>query len=97
MKATDKSPVWESTIAAERVDQCRTMLHIHGFLSDSEDARVDARITKWAKKDGVTRRPAVVRKSKAALGDFIDKQQSCNCGKRECSQCGEDPAAYAGT
>lgn len=23
--------------------------------------------------------------------------QSCNCGKRECSQCGEDPAAYAGT
>ena len=57
MKATDKSPVWKSQLAAKRVDQCRAMLHIHGFLSDSEDARVNARIEKWAAKDGVHRRP----------------------------------------
>lgn len=59
MKATDKSPAWEEQIAAERVDQCRMMLHVHGFLSDSEDARVNKRIEKWAAKDGVRReRPA---------------------------------------
>lgn len=26
----------------------------------------------------------------------FDDQVECKCGKRECSQCGEDPAAYAG-
>lgn len=55
MKANDTIPKWEEMIAAERVDQCRMMLHIHGFLSEAENERVNARIEKWAAKDGVRR------------------------------------------
>ena len=58
MKANEKIPAWEETICAERVDECRMMLHIHGFLSESENDRVNARIEKWAAKDGVRRVPA---------------------------------------
>lgn len=55
MKPKDRSPEWEPTIAAERVDMCRALLHIHGFLSDAEDRRVNARIEKWAAAEGVYR------------------------------------------
>jgi hypothetical protein len=57
IKANETFPEWAPEIAAERIDMCRAVLHIHGFLSDSEDARVNKRIEKWAEKDGVRRHP----------------------------------------
>lgn len=57
MKANAKIPAWDAEIAAERVDQCRSMLYMHGFLTDSENDRVNERIEKWAEKDGVRRAP----------------------------------------
>jgi len=84
MKATDTIPKWPAEIAAERVDQCRAMLHIHGFLTESESNRVNARIEKWAAKDGVKRR---------------DPRCACRGGRNpDCVFHGdEDPASHIGS
>jgi hypothetical protein len=57
MKASESIPAWKATTCAQRVDECRAMLYLHGFLTDSESERVNARIEKWAAKDGVIRKP----------------------------------------
>ncbi len=57
MKPKDTIPEWPKTNAAARVDACRTMLALHGFLSDTENERVAKRIDKWAAKGGVFREP----------------------------------------
>lgn len=66
MKATNKIPAWRSTSAADRVDQCRSMLHIHGFMTEAENDRVNARIEKWAAKEGVRRQALTNSKSTGA-------------------------------
>lgn len=48
MNRRDMQPQWEQETALERLRNCRTMLHIHGFLTDGESAKVALRIDEWA-------------------------------------------------
>ena len=34
----------------DRIEFCKTMLYLHGFLSEAEKRKVTARIQKWIKK-----------------------------------------------
>ena len=49
---TPSSPIiaWQATTALTRFHACRVMLGLHGFLSDAESERVNARIEKWRQK-----------------------------------------------
>ena len=55
LTATEKMPAWGSETVAQRLDHCRAMLNIHGFLSEAENDRVSARIERWAANHGVKR------------------------------------------
>lgn len=39
-----------TTTLLEEVDKCRAYLHIGGFLSEGENAKIKHRIGKWCKK-----------------------------------------------
>lgn len=39
---------WKSEEAYVRVEKCRVMLVLHGFLSAAENQRVKSRIQEWA-------------------------------------------------
>jgi hypothetical protein len=41
---------WPATNMLERLQQCRSMLYLHGFLSDAERDRVNARLEKAIQK-----------------------------------------------
>lgn len=43
-------PPWPSTNMLERLQQCRSMLYLHGFLTDAERDRVNARLAKAIQK-----------------------------------------------
>jgi hypothetical protein len=53
MKPNDKPTRWDHKNALERIEMCRAVLHIHGFTSDGEDAKIKARVSKWLIKNGV--------------------------------------------
>lgn len=55
LKPKEKARVWRSKSAFERVEDCRFMLRVHGFLSDSESDRVTKRIDKWLAMHGMRR------------------------------------------
>jgi len=40
----------------ERLLDAKSLLVIHGIISDSENARVNARLDRWAKKHGLKRK-----------------------------------------
>lgn len=40
----------------ERLINARAILHIHGLLSDGENAKVKKRLDKWAAKHGLRRK-----------------------------------------
>ncbi|MCK9569381.1 hypothetical protein M0R72_10625 [Candidatus Pacearchaeota archaeon] len=50
MKPYDLLRQWKAEAAIDRVEGCRILLHIHGFLSDSENYKVKKRIEKWHEK-----------------------------------------------
>lgn len=39
-------PSWPSTNMLERLQQCRSMLYLHGFLTDAEKERINSRLKK---------------------------------------------------
>lgn len=47
LKPDEPANDWTQQTAAQRFNTCRVMLYIHGFISDAEKARIDARIDKW--------------------------------------------------
>ena len=47
MKPNDLLRAWKKSTAIDRIDACRMMLRIHGFLSDNENESVKRRIAKW--------------------------------------------------
>lgn len=53
MKPLDKLFALKSDTAAGRIDYCRVMLSVHGFLPAGEDVKVKQRIDKWLKEHGV--------------------------------------------
>jgi len=40
---------WKRKVAVERMGMCRGMLHLHGFLTDSQSATVHKKIVAWAR------------------------------------------------
>lgn len=47
----DREPLpWMHKNMLNRVDCCRAMLKVHGFLSDSENVKVRRRIRAWVKR-----------------------------------------------
>jgi hypothetical protein len=47
MKPADIIIAWRKTTTLNRIRECRAMLHLHGFLSEKENAKVKQRINKW--------------------------------------------------
>ena len=50
MKPGDKLRAIQADVAVERVEYCRAMLHMHGFLTEGENRRVKGRIRVWQNK-----------------------------------------------
>lgn len=55
LKPMEPAAPWNDKNLYERVDQCRFMLRVHGFLSDAESDRVTKRIDKWLAMHGMQR------------------------------------------
>lgn len=55
IKPQESFIAWPEQAAVVRVDGCRTVLYVHGFLSAAENERVARRIDKWAARAGVYR------------------------------------------
>ena len=45
-------PKWPEERAVERIDRCRLMLQLHGFLTEVEGRKVLMRIAKWNEQEG---------------------------------------------
>ena len=50
MKPDDILRAWKKETAVDRLHGCKTMLHIHGFLTEAESIRVHERLLKWIEK-----------------------------------------------
>ncbi len=48
MKPTDKLRSWKSESAYDRMQCCRSVLWVHGFLTDVENRKIQNRLKKWA-------------------------------------------------
>ena len=53
MKPTDKLSILKSSNALDRIEYCRSLLGIHGFITESEEEKIRARILKWCDKNKV--------------------------------------------
>ena len=53
MKPTEETCSIEWKNCLNRVEENRSFLHIHGFISDSENEKVRKRVLKWCEKNGV--------------------------------------------
>jgi hypothetical protein len=51
MKPLDKTMSLPAQTFFERIQYCRKMLVIHGFLSDAENEKAHKRIAKWVKEN----------------------------------------------
>jgi len=49
-KRTDKVVEWKSETFMLRIDKCRAMLSLHGYLTEAENNKVRSRITKVLKE-----------------------------------------------
>ena len=46
-----KPAVWKQRTLAQRFEDCRILLHIHGYLRDSESNRIKAKLAaQWDKE-----------------------------------------------
>lgn len=45
-----KPQVWKCKTLSERMQNCRAMLALHGFLTDAESERVCERIFEWRRQ-----------------------------------------------
>ena len=52
MKPTDRLRAINKDTGLGRIEYCRAMLTLHGFLSDGETDKVKDRIKKWCKRHG---------------------------------------------
>jgi len=55
LKPKETASTWRGKSAFERVEDCRFMLRVHGFLTDAESDRVTKRIDKWLAMHGMKR------------------------------------------
>lgn len=51
----EKPKDWHSLSVFTRIEDCRFMLRVHGFLTDAESDRVTKRIDKWLAMHGMKR------------------------------------------
>lgn len=47
MKPNDKPATWKCKTAIERLSNCKALLYFKGFLTESENAKVQQRLLKW--------------------------------------------------
>lgn len=59
-------PAWQKELTAIRLQRCRAMLYLHGYLSDAENERVAARLAALGEHDEVMR--PIARAVKAPAG-----------------------------
>ena len=50
MKPNDTVTAWKKQQAIDRLHMCKTMLNLHGFLTDAESKRVYKRMLRWVEK-----------------------------------------------
>lgn len=50
MRPNDTVIAWKKEPAIDRIHNCKAMLSIHGFLTESESKRVHERMLKWVEK-----------------------------------------------
>lgn len=50
MKPNDKLKALKADTAIDRLHYCKAMLHLHGFITDAEAAKVYKRMCKWVAK-----------------------------------------------
>lgn len=55
LKPKELATVWNAESIYDRVEECRFMLKVHGFLSEGESDRVIKRIDKWLAMHGMRR------------------------------------------
>jgi hypothetical protein len=69
-----KPKEWHCETNLDRINNCRVMLLLHGFLSDDESERVKTRILKWRNGQSPPTRPAKpqLRLERSAMGDIAD-------------------------
>lgn len=53
MKPDSKMKPLKADNGLGRIEHCRVMLLIHGFLTQSESNKVKARVIKWCAKHGI--------------------------------------------
>lgn len=53
LRPSEEMPTWKANPAILRVLTCAVMLHLHGFITDAERLKVQARIEKWCRKHHV--------------------------------------------
>ena len=46
----DKAGTWKNTTLRGRIKDCISMLHVRGFMSDTECRKVVLRVRKWLDK-----------------------------------------------
>lgn len=57
---TDRSPdqpipAWKATTFLKRLCECKSMLSVHGFLSEAENSRVEERLKRYVNRDAERR------------------------------------------
>ena len=55
LKPTDDIKAWDTCKVHERIDDCRFLLKVHGFLSEAESDRVLKRMDRWLRLHGYRR------------------------------------------
>jgi hypothetical protein len=80
MKPYDLLRPWKAEAAIDRVEGCRILLHIHGFLTDAENQKVAKRVAKWHTKEAAKAKGHIVRYYRHPQ---VDDQRACEkCGRR---------------
>lgn len=54
MKPLDKLSAWVKSDALTRIEMCRVMLGLHGFLTRAEEQKVEKRIKAWIERNQLT-------------------------------------------
>lgn len=47
MKPNDKPAAWKCKTAIDRLSNCKALLYFKGFLTESENTKVQQRLVKW--------------------------------------------------
>ena len=52
MTLRTKPQIWRQSTLAQRLEDCRILLHIHGYLRDGESDRIKAKLAReWAQQE----------------------------------------------